>query len=84
MTFAFVILFLTLDIVVVLELDSPGGEGLGSFQSSLILVCIDYFEGKNTPLLGSPQVIVFCQVSFCVVSVLVVQIFGVCTDFIMF
>lgn len=52
--------FLTLDVVVVFELVSPGSKGCRAFQSSLILVCVDYFEkGKNTSFLGSPQVIVY-------------------------
>lgn len=88
--FPFVTLCLTLDAVAVFELVSPGSKGPGSSQSTLILVCIDYFEkGKNTSLLGSPQVIVFCQVSFlCSLSVvsphLSMRQCGMCTDFIMF
>lgn len=57
MVFAFVTLYLTLDVV--FKLVSPGSKGRRSSQSSLILVCIDYFEkGKNISLLGSPRVIV--------------------------
>lgn len=59
MVFAFVTLYLTLDVVAVFKLVSPGSKGRRSSQSSLILVCIDYFEkGKNISLLGSPRVIV--------------------------
>lgn len=88
--FAFVILYLTLDVVVVFELVSPGSKGCRASQSSLILVCVDYFEKGKNPFLGHLRsLFVFCQVSFlCSLSVVSPHLSmlqcGVCTDFIMF
>lgn len=90
MTWVSVTLYLTVDIVGLFELVGAGGEGRRSFPSSLILVCIGYFEkGKTLPLGHLRSWLAFCQVSFlCSLSVVSPHLSelqcGVCTDFITF